>query len=193
MLGEKILVAPVITAGAMKRRLYLPKGEWANYWTGEVFTGGQHLDIPAPLEQIPILVRAGSVIPLMDAAIETLAQDLARGKYRTLDQRLTWRVFPALTATQDRFLLYDGTRVVTAQEAQRIQVNGADSPGLRSWEVVLPAASEPSEVMLSGQRLEKLDDTGYRAGKQGWWRDRTLGILRAQFTRTDFVLNVKLQ
>ena len=93
LLGKKLLVAPVVSEGSRTRSLYLPPGEWVDYWTGKTLKGGRTVEVPAPLEHIPILVRAGSIIPMSDPAIETLATDLANGNFRTLDNSLNWRVF----------------------------------------------------------------------------------------------------
>ena len=63
LLGEDLLVAPVIEPGATARKLYLPRGEWLNYWTGERYTGAVDVTVPAPIDQIPLLVRSGAIIP----------------------------------------------------------------------------------------------------------------------------------
>jgi alpha-glucosidase len=61
--GDKILVCPVLEQGAVTRRLYLPLGTWYDYWTHESIEGGQEYTVDAPLDSMPIYVRAGSVIP----------------------------------------------------------------------------------------------------------------------------------
>jgi alpha-glucosidase len=61
--GDKILICPVLEQGAVSRRVYLPKGSWYNYWSQEVLQGGSEHLISAPLEEMPIFVRAGSIIP----------------------------------------------------------------------------------------------------------------------------------
>ncbi|MCD0488448.1 glycoside hydrolase family 31 protein [Pedobacter sp. MC2016-14] len=61
--GDKILVCPILEQGAVSRIVYLPKGMWYNYWTHELLGGGKEHDIKAPLEIIPLFVRAGSVVP----------------------------------------------------------------------------------------------------------------------------------
>jgi alpha-glucosidase len=61
--GDKILVCPILQEGALSRKLYLPVGGWYNYWTHEFFEGGQEYIVNAPLETMPIFVKAGSVIP----------------------------------------------------------------------------------------------------------------------------------
>lgn len=45
-------------------KLYLPKGIWYNFWTGEKITGGQHISCQAPISQLPLFVKAGSIIPI---------------------------------------------------------------------------------------------------------------------------------
>ena len=77
MLGPALLVCPVTTAmdfapggvplagRAHTRPVYLPAGtDWYDFWTGERYAGGQRLEALAPLETIPLYVRAGSILPL---------------------------------------------------------------------------------------------------------------------------------
>ena len=65
MFGPAFLVNPVMEPKAVARSLYLPAGtEWINFWTGESYSGGKRMEIPAPEEQIPLLIRAGSIIPM---------------------------------------------------------------------------------------------------------------------------------
>lgn len=65
MFGPSILVNPVTTEGATSRFVYLPPTEgWYDFWTGEKLKGGQRIVAPAPLDRIPLYVRAGSIVPL---------------------------------------------------------------------------------------------------------------------------------
>jgi alpha-D-xyloside xylohydrolase len=65
MFGPSLLVAPVTEQGSVSREVYLPAGvDWYNFWTNERVHGGQTLTVAAPIEIIPIFVRAGSVLPL---------------------------------------------------------------------------------------------------------------------------------
>ncbi len=64
MLGGDVLVAPVVKEGLRKRDVYFPAGAvWINWWTGERIEGGGQQNIDAPLDRLPIFVRAGAVIP----------------------------------------------------------------------------------------------------------------------------------
>lgn len=64
MLGEALLVAPVVEKGARERRLYLPNGIWRNVWSGAVISGPGWVTVPAPLEEIPLFARCGTPSPV---------------------------------------------------------------------------------------------------------------------------------
>ena len=60
-LGPDLLIAPVMEQGATMRRVYLPEdSRWKNFWTEELLDGGQEVEVPAPLDQIPVFVREES-------------------------------------------------------------------------------------------------------------------------------------
>ena len=62
--GRDVLVAPVYQRGATKRRVYLPRGEWYDWWTNEKLTGGRWVVRPVDLSTMPLYVRAGAVLPI---------------------------------------------------------------------------------------------------------------------------------
>ena len=65
MFGPSILVNPVTEEGATTRRLYLPAASaWYDFWSGEKLDGGRRIEAQAPLDRIPLYVRAGSILPL---------------------------------------------------------------------------------------------------------------------------------
>jgi alpha-D-xyloside xylohydrolase len=99
MFGPAFLVAPVTEQGATSREVYLPAGaDWYNYWTNEQVKGGQTITVAAPIDTLPLFVRAGSILPL-GAPVESTHEKQAIEKIR---------VYPGANAT---FTLFsdDGT------------------------------------------------------------------------------------
>lgn len=62
MLGEYLIASPVTTEGAKKKMVYLPRGNWYNYFTKEKYSCGYHI-VDAPLDTMPIFIKEGSIIP----------------------------------------------------------------------------------------------------------------------------------
>jgi alpha-D-xyloside xylohydrolase len=60
--GPALWVAPVLEKGAREREVSLPRGDWIDFWTGELHRGGGEVLAPAPLDRIPVFVRAGSIV-----------------------------------------------------------------------------------------------------------------------------------
>ncbi|MGA2170595.1 MAG: TIM-barrel domain-containing protein [Terracidiphilus sp.] len=72
MFGPAFLVAPVTEQGASSRKVYLPAGsDWYNYWTNERLKGGQTVEAAAPIDTIPLFVRAGSIVPVGSEILST--------------------------------------------------------------------------------------------------------------------------
>jgi alpha-D-xyloside xylohydrolase len=64
MFGPSIMVSPITSPSTTEREVYLPRGLWYNFWTGEMLAGGKWIMCEAPLDRIPLHVRAGSIIPM---------------------------------------------------------------------------------------------------------------------------------
>lgn len=92
MFGKSILVAPV-TSGVRRRSLYLPEGtQWIDFWTGEMQKGGQEISREAPIDIIPLYVKAGSIVPVgpsVQFATEKLWDDLQVRIYPGADGEFT--------------------------------------------------------------------------------------------------------
>lgn len=90
LFGENILVAPILQQGKKYRSVYLPKGQWVDYWTKELIEGNQVMIKDTPLDTCPIYIKAGSIIPnfeeqsyVGEKKIEELILDIypSEGKY----------------------------------------------------------------------------------------------------------------
>ena len=110
MFGPAFLVAPVTEQGATSREVYLPAGsDWYNYWTNKRIRGGQTITVAAPIDTMPLFVRAGSIVPL-GAPVESTHQAQAIARIR---------VYPGAEAS---FTLFsdDGTTYAYEQGAGSI-------------------------------------------------------------------------
>ncbi len=86
LVGENLLVAPVVNPGDRVKMVYLPQGDWYDYWTKEKVSGGRWILRDAPLELCPIYVKAGTVLPVWPQMNYTGEKDT--------DEELLLEVFP---------------------------------------------------------------------------------------------------
>ncbi len=72
MVGSDVLVAPIVKEGMRHRDAYFPAGAtWVNWWTGERFEGGKQHRVQAPLDTLPIFIRAGAIVATQDVVQHT--------------------------------------------------------------------------------------------------------------------------
>ncbi|GAB3453977.1 hypothetical protein GCM10027321_04670 [Massilia terrae] len=142
MFGPAFLVAPVTAQGQTEKDVYLPAGsEWYDFWTNEKHAGGRWIKVAAPIDRIPVFVKAGSIVPL-GAEIQSTASKQAIAEIR---------VYPG----QDgEFALYDDdgvsydyeqgkgalTRLQWNDATRSLSVNGADKELARSAQQLLKVA-----------------------------------------------------
>ena len=78
LMGDNLLVAPIIIgsrgsrgSGEASRSVYLPEGDWYDFWTGECFTGKRRITVKVPLDRIPLFVKGGTILPLAKPTLHT--------------------------------------------------------------------------------------------------------------------------
>jgi alpha-D-xyloside xylohydrolase len=93
LFGPAILVSPVTAQGATTREVYLPgHAQWYDFWTGKSYDGGEHVSAAAPIETIPLHVRAGAIVPmgpLLQYTAEKPAEPIELRVYRGADGEFT--------------------------------------------------------------------------------------------------------
>jgi len=65
MLGPSLMVAPLFT-GQKRRTVYLPEGNWYDFWTDRKYAGGCRIEIEKPVDEIPVFVKGNSLLPLAE-------------------------------------------------------------------------------------------------------------------------------
>ena len=112
MFGPDLLAAPVMTPGATRRSVHLPPGQWVDLWRSTrldkagaltparsvVLNGDREVTVPAPLDEIPLFVRVGAVIPMLPADVWTLSS-YGKGRVVRLADRADRRVLLAFPRT----------------------------------------------------------------------------------------------
>jgi Glycosyl hydrolases family 31 len=122
LFGPSLWVAPVLEEGAARRRVYLPRGEWLDYWTREPVSGGRELSVPAPPERIPVWVRAGSLLVTYPAKHVAAGLGHAAERERPLEATLWGR--PGCGRAKAR--LADGTEVRWARGRWSLEPAGRE-------------------------------------------------------------------
>jgi hypothetical protein len=127
LLGPDILVAPVTEEGARQREVYLPRGRWVDFWTDSLHSGPESIVVDAPLERIPVFVRAGAVLPMQPVMDYVDA---------TPPDTLIVHVYPGAGGLRETFTLYEDDGVsrdyeigayATTQLAQEQRYSAADT------------------------------------------------------------------
>ena len=134
MYGYAFLVAPVTDQGATHRSVYLPAGsDWYNFWTNERLRGGQTVEADAPIDVLPLFVRAGSIIPLNSevqstAEPQTLASIRvypgADGRFDLYEDDGTTYAYEKTDGKVTRLVWDDATGSLTAPKNVRVDIVG---------------------------------------------------------------------
>lgn len=124
LVGDRILVAPVIEQGATQRSVWFPEGRWVHWQTGAVFEGPAERTVEAPLEVAPYFFRAGRIIPLFDQTIDTLVveDDPTLSGFTDANASMEIRFYGE---GEDALTLWDGTTIACDGERRRCDVTGA--------------------------------------------------------------------
>ena len=120
LFGPDLLVAPVIDEGT-ERTVYLPAGEWVDYWTGASVAGGKVVVADAPLDRIPVWARAGAVIAKIPEDVMTLVPEKESGNssVKSLDDRRVYEVIGD-SAGETRVTDFEGRVVVRTAKSLKI-------------------------------------------------------------------------
>jgi len=95
LMGKDIMIAPLWSDKAFSRELYLPSGKWIDFWDDTVYKGNQTISYDAPIDKVPILVKAGAIIPMAPDGQLYVDQKLSP---------LTIRIYPK---RRSKFELYE--------------------------------------------------------------------------------------
>jgi len=159
--GRDLLVAPVYEQGAKSRRIYLPAGEWYDWWTGQKLTGGSYAERPIDLATMPIYVRAGAIIPI-DPVRQHTGEHVeepttlkvfagADGKFALYDDDGVSLAYLEGQGTFTRLTWDDAVRKLTIEPAEE---SGPSPDAVREFRIQFLPSGEDRPVSYNGERVE---------------------------------------
>lgn len=174
MLGSEIMVAPIFNSEG-QRHVYFPAGRWVDFWTHEIVTGPQTRRVEAPLEVLPLYVRADSLVPTIEPT------------FHLADEPFDFVTFVGYITGKACFDLRD-LDGVTSLSAERVgsrlnvQVEGAKKKtGLRL--IPLAGALPVEAVYVNNTEVKRVDALEPGPGAAGGWtcdQDGTVRVMIGQ-------------
>jgi len=148
MFGPSFLVAPVHERGG-GRTVYLPPGDWIDFWTGRRSKGPRTLRLEVPLDRIPIFVKAGAAVPMIGAHGPLLRVPEGR-----IDP-LAVEVYPC-TASAPVLFEDEGATSFRSEAGVRKAVFAWSGPHRRQWVIRFRNIGRPARIRLeTAPRLGK--------------------------------------
>ncbi|MCB9607691.1 MAG: glycoside hydrolase family 31 protein [Polyangiaceae bacterium] len=179
ILGDSILVAPVVDRDARSREVIFPAGRWVNWWTGAVQEGGTTVSVDAPLGQIPVYVREGGVVPMLRPTIDTMAPTTLPAEvdsYATTPGVLYARVVAGEATT---FAVFDGAELgVAEQDDGAVELTTSDGAEFKLGTLfeLIAFGAVPSGVVADGSALAALSSLEeLESSASGWFFDSAVG------------------
>ncbi len=115
MFGESMMVCPLSVEDGKKRVVWLPKGKWHDFFTGQVLEGGKSIEVNADYDEIPVYVKDGALIPLAKPVMAVKEDTVFQISVKSFGEGVS-----SFTLYEDDFVSYDGTegnRVVISRDA----------------------------------------------------------------------------
>jgi alpha-glucosidase len=119
--GESLMAAPVYRPGVDRRAVYLPEGIWYDWWTGDRYSGNTQILADAPLDRLPLFVKAGAIIP-MQPVVQSTSDPIAELRLRV------WPGDGEFTLYEDDGRSFDYRQGAYATTTYCVRQPGSDRP-----------------------------------------------------------------
>ncbi|MDZ7319623.1 MAG: DUF5110 domain-containing protein, partial [candidate division KSB1 bacterium] len=203
LFGNDLLVAPIYQEHQTARTVYFPSGDWYDFWTDEKISGPVEKLVSAPIEKIPLFVKAGAIVPMTETQ-----QYVGEKK---LDP-LILHIYPKVGACENSFYEDDGlsydfetggycqTSYQLVTDTKKIVMTtmprkGRFTPADRSYRVHFHAISTtPRKVQLNQRSLEAMASIHrLHAESSGWFFDRQGQVLILKYPDDGKQLQVTIE
>jgi alpha-D-xyloside xylohydrolase len=179
LFGNEFLVAPMIKPNAVSRQVYLPAGNWIDFWTNELHAGGTNITwTNAQQAQMPLFVRDGAIIPMLLTETQTLCDPnfVKNPAIKTLDNGLQFLIY---AGEASQFSLYDGTVIQSEPAAEHLTVTLSSLPRSVMLQIL---HSEPVKVMRDGATIPKFTTPSQLGAVDiGWRFDAQANLIFVKF------------
>lgn len=159
LLGDSLLVAPIVERGKTSREVNLPPGKWFDYWTGASSDGDATITANAPLSTLPLYLAAGGIVPMLRPTIDTMSPttDASVDSFATSAGILWARVAPG---PESSFVLYDGSELGQNDTGATIALSTKDGSVFKAGFVfeLIGLGSAPASVTDGGTALTAATD-----------------------------------
>jgi alpha-glucosidase len=183
MSGEWFLVAPVYENTTTRKGIYLPKGQWFDYWDGTAYSGPTTLNnYNTPIDKLPLLVKAGAIIPMYP---EMLYDGQKPKDPVTLDVypsgKTSFTLYEDDGATKEyrngafsKSIITSTTSPVIAVNVGKCNGTYTDKPLSRKYELQIHTSTKPKVVLLDNIAMAEYPSaSAWNAAKEGWYFSAT--------------------
>ncbi len=173
LLGDELLVAPVVGRGLTSRTVMFPSGSWFHWFTGEAFEGPGEHEVAAPLGRLPLFIRAGGLVPLLRPTIDSLAPTTEPDRVDSYDDQPGVLYVRAVAGTSGAFELFDGGRLEQQTQNDVSTLGSSSGSELNGGAIFeLLAAAPPTGLTMADTPLTEHDDLDALEGAtSGWLHD----------------------
>ena len=179
--GNEFLVAPIVTLNTTSRQVYLPAGNWIDFWTNAVHLSSQTITWSSLNRmQFPLFVREGAIIPLLPDHVQTLCDSnyVNNAAIASAKQDLTFLIYPATGASH--FTVYDQTQI-QCQSPAAARIISLNS--IARTVILQVLGNEPPAVVLNGSNLSKRATLAeFDASPTGWRFDPATRFVFIKFS-----------
>jgi alpha-glucosidase (family GH31 glycosyl hydrolase) len=177
MFGDWLLIAPAVYDNNKTCVVYLPEGEWFNFWTNEKHEGAFPVMVNTPLDFCPIFVRGGAIIPMRDVvqySDQKPLDPLILSVYPSGTSRVEYYEDDgvSLNYTKGEFLLvnYTCSKTDKAIKFEISEREGNYKPKPRSYEIKFNCIKQkPTKVLWNGETVtEVYPESELRSKSSGW-------------------------
>lgn len=192
LFGDHIMVCPVTVKGALSRFIYFPEGIWFRFGSNEGFMGKQYKSFLTPVDELPLFVKGGAIIPMQKVVQYIGEQSIGE---------LILQVYPGGNSSFDWY--DDDGETMDYQRGVYSLVRFSSEWGASEWKFTITPQCKayrnkvnsyliqmyrntvPVEVSYNGVRLVRADVITEKSGGEGWEYDPATQLMTIRVNRQD--------